>query len=210
MTIIDSLSSAIGAKGNKVEVELAKVIAEKEDKNAIKELVENLKNKNKKIQSDCIKVLYETSYMKPNLIEDYYKDFLDLLTSKNNRLVWGGMVAIMMITDSKHKEIFSEFNLIQKTIEGGSVITVDCGVGIFAKLNKYGEYTDKVDPILIELLWKCPIKQLPQYMEKSVVSIKEKNKEIYQNIIEQRISECDKESQIKRLNKILKQIEKLS
>ncbi len=209
-TILNSLSSSLGQKGNKAEVELAKQIAETENHNAIKELVENLKNKDKKIQSDCIKALYETAYIKPELIQEYHSEFLDLLPSKNNRLVWGSMTALMTITDFKHKEIFAALDLILETIEKGSVITIDCGVGILAKLNKYDEYFDKIDPHLTELLWKCPFKQFPQYMEKTIASINPKSKEIYLNIIEKRKEECEKESQQKRLGKILRQIEKIS
>ena len=207
MTVLKLLSSSLGQKGNEANIALAKEIAETENHEAIKELVENLINKDKKIQVDCIKVLYETAYLKPQMIAEYYSDFLALLTNKNNRLVWGGMIALMTITDLKHKEVFSALDLISETIERGSVITIDCGVEILAKLNKYKEYIDKSEPVLIEQLWKCPIKQLPQYMEKSVISLTEQNKEIYQNIIEKRKSECDKDSQVKRLDKVLKKIE---
>ena len=86
------------------------------------------------------------------------------------------------------------------------VIIIDCGVEILAKLNKHDEYKDKAEPFLIEQLWKCPIKQLPQYMEKSLISITNRNKEIYKSIIEKRIVECDKDSQTKRLEKVLKKI----
>ncbi|HAQ37695.1 MAG TPA: hypothetical protein DCX89_02125 [Saprospirales bacterium] len=209
MTVINTLSSSLGQIGNEANIALAKEIAETENYEAIIELVENLKNKDKKIQADCIKVLYETAYIKPKMIAENYPDFLALLTNKNNRLVWGGMIALMTITDLKHKEVFSKLDLLSKTIENGSVITIDCGVEILAKLNKYKAYIDKSEPILIEQLWKCPIKQLPQYMEKSVISITSQNKAIYQSIIEKRKPECDKNSQIKRLDKVLKKIDDL-
>lgn len=208
MTVITQLSS-LRQKGNDANIALAKEIAEAENKNAIKELVENLKNKDKKIQADCIKTLYETAYIKPDLIADYYAEFLELLSSKNNRLVWGGMIALKTITDLKSKELFESLDLISETVNKGSVITVDSGVEIFAKLNKHSEYQYKVENLLTDQLWKCPSKQLPQYMEKSAISINEKNKEIYQKIINERKAECEKESQVKRLDKLLKLIEKM-
>lgn len=209
MTVINSLSSTLGQKGNDANIALAKEITVTDNHDAIKELVDNLKHKDKKIQADCIKTLYETAYIKPELIVEYYFDFLNLLTNKNNRLVWGGMIAIMTITDLKHEEIFAALDIISETIAKGSVITIDCGVEILAKLNKYDKYFNKTEPLLIEQLWKCPIKQLPQYMEKSVISITKQNKEIYQKIIDERRTECDKDSQVKRLEKVLKQINKL-
>jgi len=206
MKIIDSLSSALGQKGSKANIALANEIAQSENHEAVKELVINLKNNDKKIQSDCIKTLYETGYLKPELIAEYYTDFFDLLSSKNNRLIWGGMIALLTITDIKHKEIFTSLDLIMNTVEKGSVITIDCGVEILAKLNKHNKYFDKTEPLLIEQLWKCPIKQLPMYMEKSLISISQADKEIYQSIIEKRKPECNKESQLKRLNRVLKKI----
>ena len=209
MTVITQLSSSLGQKGNDANIALAKEIAEAENRNAVKELVVNLKNKDKKIQADCIKTLYETAYIKPDLIANYYAEFLELLSSKNNRLVWGGMIALATITDLKSKELFKSLDLISETVNKGSVITVDAGIEIFAKLNKQSEYQDKVENLLTDQLWKCPSKQLPQYMEKSVISINEKNKEIYQKIINERKAECEKESQVKRLNKVLKLVEKI-
>ena len=209
MTIIKLLSSSLGQKGNEANIALAKEIAESENHNAIKELVDNLNNKDKKIQGDCIKTLYETAYIKPEMIAKYYLNFLDLLTNINNRMVWSGMIALLTITDLKSKEIFSSLDLIMETVEKGSVITIDCGVEILARLNRHKEYFDTTDSLLIDQLWKCPIKQLPQYMEKSVISITKQNKEIYQSIIEKRKQECDKNSQVKRLEKVLKKINNL-
>jgi len=94
MSVLDKLSVSLGVRNNKPNQILAKEIAEKNDKEAIKELVENLNNKNKRIASDCIKVLYEIGYINPKLIAGYVNNFIDLLSHKNNRLVWGGMIAL--------------------------------------------------------------------------------------------------------------------
>lgn len=209
MTVLNSLASVQGLKGNEANIALAKEIASSNNKSAVEELVNNLNNKDKKIQSDCVKTLYEAGYLEPELIADHYAEFLKLLTGKNNRLVWGGMIALSTITDLKAKEIFKSIDLIMRTIEKGSVITVDSGIEILAKLNKYNEYFDTTDPLLMEQLWKCPIKQLPMYAEKSLISINEKNKEAYQNIILKRKPECEKDSQVKRLDKVLKKIDKI-
>jgi hypothetical protein len=209
MTTIDLLASSQGQKGNEANIALAREIAMTNNKAATKELIDNLRNKDKKIQSDCIKTLYETAYLKPELIADYHAEFLELLTRKNNRLVWGGMMALTKITDLRAREIFASLDLIMKTLEKGSVITIDCGVEILARLNTHDAYFDTIDPLLMEQLWKCPIKQLPMYIEKSMISINKKNKEGYQNIIEKRKEECERDSQTKRLNKALKLISKI-
>ena len=209
MSIINFMASSQVLKGNEANIALASEIASSENHEAIKELVDNLENKDKSIQGDCIKTLYETGYRKPELIADYYTDFLALLTSKNNRLVWGGMIALTTIAELKHKELFSSLDRIMETVKRGSVITKDCGVEILAKLNCIDQYFSTTDPLLMEQLWDCPIKQLPMYVEKSFVSVNRKNKEAYRNIIEKRIAECDKSSQIKRIEKVLKKIKQV-
>lgn len=209
MGILSKLSSSLGQKGNDANIALAKEIAETENTDAIEELVAHLKNKDKKIQVDCIKTLYETAYIKPRLIANQYSAFLELLSSKNNRLVWGGMIALATIAEVKGKELVESIDLIADTVNKGSTITVDNGVELYAKLNKYPEFQDKVEPLLTEQLWTCPSKQLPQYMEKSLPAIHKKNKEIYQRILLQRKGECEKDTQLKRLDKVLRSIENL-
>ena len=73
----------------------------------IREIAENLWNKEPNIQSDCLKVLYELGYLAPELIADYADDFLKLLKHRNNRMVWGGMIALSTIATLKADEIFA-------------------------------------------------------------------------------------------------------
>jgi hypothetical protein len=90
ISVIDSLASSLGEKGSAANIVLAKRIADSEDSRAVAELVQLLNSKEKRIQSDCIKTLYETGYLKPELIAEYCSDFMNLLSSRNNRMVWGG------------------------------------------------------------------------------------------------------------------------
>ena len=86
MSILNKLASALDRRDELPNEELAKQIADKNDNEAVKELVANLSNKRKDIQNDCIKVLYEIGERKPALIAAYAKEFIDLLASRNNRL----------------------------------------------------------------------------------------------------------------------------
>jgi hypothetical protein len=58
------------------DIELAKFIEAKKDDSAIRELIDNLSNKNKNVQYDCIKVLYEIGEINPSRIEPYSKEFI--------------------------------------------------------------------------------------------------------------------------------------
>src|SRR5262245_34684369 len=106
MTVLDKLASALGRSDEVPNQTLAKEIAESGDKAAGRELGENLSNSDKAIQSDCIKALYEIGAIKPDMIAGYVDDFVKLLGSRNNRLVWGGMTALGAIADRKAADIW--------------------------------------------------------------------------------------------------------
>ena len=59
MSVISKLASSLNRKDEVLNQELARQIIRSNNKKAINELVETLSNKDTKIQSDCIKVLYE-------------------------------------------------------------------------------------------------------------------------------------------------------
>jgi len=205
MKAIDLLATSLNKRDEKANQELALVIIKGSRKDWIKELVDNLNHKDKNIQSDCIKVLYEIGENgAPDLIAPYIREFGNLLTSKNNRLIWGAMIALDMIASVNPKEIFDFLPSIQKTIDKGYVITIDHGVGILAKLSAHPELAKKAFPLLIDQLAKCPIKQLPTYAEKTLVAINQTNKRQFAEFLESRLPEIEKESQKKRIEKILK------
>src|SRR5512144_246793 len=101
MSVLERLAHACHQRDETSNVELARALAAAEDQDGIREIAENLWNKNKGIQADCIKVLYEIGYIDPGLIADYAEDFIKLLNSRNNRLVWGGMIALGTVAQLK-------------------------------------------------------------------------------------------------------------
>ena len=204
MPIIELLASSQGLRSSAPNIALAEEIASTGNRDAVSELVTLLKHRDRNIQGDSLKTLYETGYRKPELIAPYYADFLELLINRNNRLVWGGMIALTTIAHIRHKELFKSLDLIMDTVNKGSVITIDCGVEILAKLNHHDAYHNTTDPLLMDQLLKCPIKQLPTYASKSLMHMGEHSGEAYRNIITNRMNECEKESQRKRLEHILK------
>ena len=202
MKAIDFIATSLNKRDEQANQELALEIIKENHHDWIKELVDNLTHKEKNIQSDCIKVLYEIGENESTqLIAPYLKDFSNLLTSKNNRLIWGAMIAIDMIASVNPKGVFDLLPSIQKTIDKGSVITIDHGVGILAKLSAHQDFSKKTFPLLIDQLAKCPIKQLPMYAEKSLVTINQTNKKQFAEFLESRLLEIDKESQKKELKR---------
>jgi hypothetical protein len=204
MSVIKKLASVQNRRDDIPNQQLAKAIAEIEDSEAIKELVENLDNRDKNIQSDCIKVLYEIGYVKPRLIQQYVNSFLKLLSSKNNRLVWGGMIALSTIATLKADRIFEQIDQILKAIKNGSVITVDYGIKTLSKVASVKEeYNKKIFPYLIEHLRSCRPNEIPRHAESILVAITNDNKSEFLKVLRER-KDILKPSQVKRVDKVIK------
>jgi hypothetical protein len=208
MSILDKLATALGRRDEVPNVEVAKDIAAKNNKAAIKELVENLENKSKDIQNDCIKVLYETAYIKPSLIAPYAKQFTGLLDSKNNRMQWGAMMALSSIVNEDPAQLYKALPKILEVADKGSVITKDHCYKILCGLCKQKNYSGKVFPLMIEQLLKSPTNQLPKYAEDTLPLVNEKNKAVLLKTLRSRVKEMDSETKKKRLEKVIKKLEK--
>ena len=209
MSVLDRLATSLNRRDEVPNQELAQHIVHADDANAVKELIVNLGHKDKNIQSDCIKVLYEIGERRPELVSKYYKEFGKLLESKNNRLVWGAMTALDMIAMKEPKGVYSLLAGILATADEGSVITKDHAVGILIKLASLKQYSDHCAPLLLEQLAKSPNNQFPMYAERSFSVINQKNKKRFQKVMNERIDGLEKESQKRRVIKVLKAVQKL-
>ncbi len=202
MSVLNLIASAQGRRDDVPNKELAKVLAAEENKEGIQEIANNLKNVNRKIQSDCIKVLYEVGYINPSLIADYWQAFLDLLDSKHNRLVWGGMTALSTIAMLKADDLFPYIAEIEKAVENGSVITRDGGITTLAWIGSMcEEYRKTISPFLFDILLTCRPKDVPSYSEKSLVTIDDQNAAQFIQVLEDRLPSLS-ERQAKRVSKV--------
>jgi hypothetical protein len=208
MSIIDKLSSALGRRDEKPNEELAAQIVAKKDVKAVKELVENLSNSSKDIQSNCIKVLYEVGEQQPELISNYAKNFVGLLDSTNNRMQWGAMTALDSIAALEPKTIYPALGKILEIAEKGSVITRDHAVGILIKLSTQKQYSDKTFPLLIAELRTAPTNQLPMYAENALPIVDEKHRAAFIKTLSSRLDDIEKETKRKRVEKVIQKLSK--
>jgi hypothetical protein len=204
MSIINKLASSLNRRDEVPNKELAKQIAGKNDTKAVKELIDNLNNKNKDIQNDCIKVLYEIGERKPSLIAGYAKNFIELLDNKSNRLQWGAMTAINTITPENPKVTYSAIDKIIEAANRGSVITKDHAVNILINLCSIKQYADNCFSLLIEQLLNSPTNQLPMYAEKVIPVINDKNKDRFIQALTSRLDDIEKDMKRKRVEKVIK------
>ena len=206
MSILDQLASSLHRRDEAPNQELAKQIAGKKDKKAVQELMTHLSHKNKDIQHDCIKVLYEIGEIDPALIAPYVKEFLALLDHTNNRLQWGAMTALSSITQEDPKTIYNSLSKILSVANKGSVITKDHAMNILIQLCSTPPYADDAFTLLNEQLLTSPTNQLPMYAEKAMPVISSQNKKQFIQTLVSRLDEIDKDSKRKRVEKVIKKM----
>ncbi len=188
MSILDRLAGAQGRRDEVPNQVLARELADKGDESGIAEVIAGVKGKDRKVQNDCIKVLYEIGYIVPALIAPYAEDFLDLLSSKNNRLIWGAMAALSTIAPLQADILFARRDEITQAIETGSVITVDGGIQTLAGVASARDaYRKELFPFLIDHLQTCRPKDVPQHSEKSLPAVDAGNKEAFIAVLEKRM-----------------------
>jgi hypothetical protein len=187
--------------------ELARELAETKNKKGIQEIAENLYHKNQNVQSDCLKVLYEIGYLAPELIADYVDDFLKLLKSKNNRMVWGGMIALATIAETKPREIWKEVDDVMEAIDHGTLISLVWGLKTLARVASTDKrYREKLFPVLMKHLKTCIPRDVPTHAESILRAVDDRHKDEFLSVLESRRAEMTP-SQLARLRKITKQLE---
>ena len=205
MSVLNHLASSLGRRDEVPNQELARDLAARRDKAGIREIAENLWNKDKNIQADCIKVLYEIGYIEPKLIADYAEDFVRCLKSKNNRLVWGGMTALTEVAKANPDVVFKYLDQIKKANETGSVITVDNAISTLAWTAAANEkYNETIFPYLLRHLAGCRPKEVPQHSEKTLPAVNVGNKVEFMKVLEKRMEDLSG-SGLSRVKKVIKQ-----
>lgn len=209
MSVLENIACMKNRRDEVPNQELAKQLAEQNNSAGIREIVENLRNSKADIQNDCIKILYEIGYQKPELIAEYWQDFLKLLKSRNNRLVWGGMLALATISRIKADDLYSKRGEIINAINHGSVITIDNGIRTLAGIASTSKtYREDIFPILLNHLKTCRPKEVPQHCESILCAVDCQHAGDFIEVLMQREEDLIP-SQINRVRKVLRAVEGL-
>ena len=202
--MLEKLAYSLGRNDEEPNIELAKELAKTKNKKGIKEIVDGLSNQKEQIANDCIKVLYEIAGTSPELVSEYTGNFIQLLKSRNNRLVWGAMTALSKVVSLNPDEAFKGLGIIIMAYENGSTITRDNSISVFAELAKAGKkYEDKVFPIIIKHLEKCRPKEVGQHAERAFICINKNNAQRFKEVLLKRRGSLT-DAQKKRVDKLVK------
>ena len=207
MTVLDKIGYFLRDRSEVPNQALAKELAEQEDQDGIREIATYLFDENQSIASDCIKVMYEIGYLKPALITNYVQDFIQLLNSKANRMVWGAMIAISTIAPLIPDQIFPYLAVIRHHIQTGTVITnvsaVRTLIGIASAGDQY--YAELIEEIL-QLQQGCRKTDFAKRAEEIAEIIHKKDQPQFRVIVEERLPSLSNNAQ-KRVERVLREMD---
>jgi hypothetical protein len=188
---------------------LAKELVGTKDKEGIKEIAKNLHNGNKNMRGDCLKVLYEIRYLEPALIAGYVDEFLELLSAKDNRLVWGAMIGLASIASLRPGEIWASIDDVIRITESGTIITKVWGIRTLARVAAADPiYRYKIFPSLIHQIQTCIPRDMPTHAESIFCAVDRENKAELLDVMESRYSEFTTAQSV-RYKKVLKHFERI-
>ncbi|WP_118951408.1 hypothetical protein [Taibaiella helva] len=204
--ILEQLAAASGQREQDRNIAMAQQIAAAKDKKAVKTLIEGLEHKTKALRHDCIKTLYETAALAPELISPYTQQFLQLLDNKDNRLQWGAMTVLSAIAPLVLPLLYEALPRLVAVADAGSVITRDHLVRILVSLAGKTAYAADAVPLLLEQLLQAPANQAPSYAEQALPVIGPADKEKFRQVLHTRLDDMEQESKRKRIEKVLKKL----
>ena len=204
-SVLSLLASALNRRDEQPNIELAARIVERNDADAVKELIEGLGHKKKDIRYDCVKALYEIGARQPAMVAPYFSNFLALLDSRDNRLQWGGMTALSAIADEAPEPMFQALGHIAAA-DKGSVVTRDHAVKIMSRLALMDAYYEDVMPLLIEQVLAAPVNQLPMYAELAAPAVRPSHRDAFVEALQIRLENLEQAPKRKRLEKVMKTV----
>jgi len=205
MSILNRIAASQGRRDEAPNRELARELADQGDRDGIRELAANLDHPDQNVRSDCLKTLYEVGYLRPELVAGCAGDFLRLLLDRNNRMVWGAMLALSTIASLCDDELFRQRAKIQAAMAEGSVITVDNGIKTLATVAaSNASYRDELFPFLLHYVETTRPKDVPQHAEAILQAVDAAHAGAFVAALERRMAEMSA-SQASRLRRVIKQ-----
>jgi len=115
------LGAVLGVRDTKADIALGRDIAARGADDEIAGLVELLDDQ--EVASSAIKAIYECGYLAPELLVPHLERFRALMDCGNNRLVWGGTVAVWCVATAAPERVWPHRERLERCLRIGTVIT---------------------------------------------------------------------------------------
>ena len=206
--LADRLACALERNDEEPNIKLAQSLAKQKDiSGEILELFGIVNHGTKAQKHDAVKVLYELAALRSEAFGDKVNFAIDLLDTKDNRLVWGALTLVSEITHTDADRVFRNLKKISNAAENGSVIAKDRAFEILVKLASYADYSTEITSQIEATLQTAAPNQLPMYAEKSVSAFSGRNPEGVIEILQKRLDDLPTEAKRKRLQKVIKTLQ---
>lgn len=136
-------------------------------------------------------------------VADTAAEFLRLLRDRNNRMVWGSMIALATIAPLRPDELFQQRQRIQDALAEGSSITVNNSVKTLAAVAAAKDtYRAELLPYLFHHLQTCRPKDVPQHAEAIVQAVDDAHTDTFVAVLERRLGSMSA-SQAARVRRVI-------
>ncbi|MCB1518216.1 MAG: hypothetical protein KDJ19_11450 [Hyphomicrobiaceae bacterium] len=204
MDIEAQLATALGHRDEQPNINLAIKLAEHGTKADAATLIGLLESRSQAVRHDAIKTAYEWAGRDPALLAPHFDKVLGLLSTKNNRMLWGLMALLNGLTDAVPEKAEAALDRILAAADRSSVIAKDNAMAILAKLNAHPDYAGIVTPVALQRLKHAAVNQTPMYAEFLARTMPAKAWPQFAAIVEARLAEIDQPAKKKRLSAVLR------
>lgn len=201
------LASALRHRNQQPNIDLALDLAQREDIAGVAELAALLTSGAKPLRHDAITTLYEVGAQKPDLITPHIEVFLQLLSSRDNRMIWGTLYALDAICVTVPKVMMANLDAILDAADRSSVIAKDKTMSILARLNSLEKFSPVVAPVILQRLRNAAVNQFPMYAELTAATIASQDKAALVKILKTRREAISYPAKKNRIDKLLHKLE---
>jgi len=196
------LGFAQGRRDTEPDLALGQDLARRQDAASVGALVSLLSDR--AAASGAIKAIYECGYLAPDLLAPHAAVLLGLLASRNNRMVWGGAIALSCVAAAAPDAVWPRRAELMALFPDGSVITRDHVVRAMAHLARSSPARERaLAPWLLLALEEVRPVNLPRWAEDVVPVLSGRNRAKAMALVEGRLAELSKGAQ-QRVRRLLR------
>ncbi|MCR9137962.1 MAG: hypothetical protein NXI27_18330 [Alphaproteobacteria bacterium] len=204
--IASRLAHAMERRDEEPNVGLAEELVREKNRDGIAQLINLAVSGRRPAQNDAIKVLYEVGARNADLLRPHTQSLLQLIHSRNNRMVWGALTALAQIARVDADPIAARLDEITAAADANSVIARDQLVQILIALAARPDMANDAKRRLFARLHTAAINQLPMYAEQTYAVLNPAEYAEFRAILSHRLAGDLPASKRRRIEKVARKL----